>query len=166
VEELRRDMDVKTLKGGKKVVGIVRTELRGGGMDLCEIGSLVVTPWHPIKLDSGKWVFPAEVVEPKPMGCPAVYSILLGADSDSDAHSVCVGGVWCVTLGHGVTASSEKDVRAHAFLGSYDDCFAVMKKRMEGSSSGVMEATGIKRDGKAGLMSGFVWKQMAQVSRA
>lgn len=160
VEELRKDMAVTTLKGRRTVVAVVKTKLELGGMDLCEIGigGLVVTPWHPIKLASGLWKFPADAATPKRIACAAVSSILLQADSDADAHSVLIGGIWCVTLGHGVTTISERDARAHSFLGSWDKCYAAVESQLLNNPTGLVEAEGIRRSEKTGLLNGFLLK--------
>jgi hypothetical protein len=125
VEQLKRGMEIETMVGRRKVAAIVRTAVPSGGALLCKVGNLLVTPWHPVVF-SEKWSFPADIVVPEVMACDAVYSILLlresneNVEADANAHTIFVGGMWCVTLGHGITSSATGDVRAHAFLGNYE----------------------------------------------
>jgi len=105
LQELKRGMKVVTPKGTREVGAVVRTVIEGGRLMMCRIGELKVTPWHPIRIE-GKWVFPADVVEAQLEECDAVYSALLEADIDVDAHAFEVEGVTAVTLGHGLVASS------------------------------------------------------------
>ena len=155
VEELRRGMQVKTLNGTGVVDAVVRTSVRGGVLEMCRVGDLRVTPWHPIVVpESGKWVFPADVVKPETVVCDAIYSVLL-MPGDVDGHSVMVGGVWCVTLGHGLT-TVPGDVRVHGFLGDYR-AVATNLARMKGyhGELGVVDCAGLDRDEK-GLICGFI----------
>jgi hypothetical protein len=52
---------IKYLKKGDKVQGgiiecLVKTNVYGY-IDMIKIGTLIITPWHPIKLN-GNWIFP------------------------------------------------------------------------------------------------------------
>ncbi|KAK3375866.1 ribosomal protein L13e-domain-containing protein [Lasiosphaeria ovina] len=129
VSQLRRGMRVQTPRGARRVRAVLRTPVAGAAM--CVVGSseggeqLLVTPWHPVYY-AGGWRFPRDVQTTRAAALPvrftgSVYSVLLERDSDPDAHAILVGGVWAVTLGHGITtaAPAGDDVRAHAFLGSY-----------------------------------------------
>ena len=118
--------------------------------DLCLIGRLAVTPWHPVKFGDS-WVFPAKVCEPEPMACNYVYSILLEPSTGPGMHALNVEGVWCVTLGHGCTDS----VRSHPFLSDYTLVVESLS-RMEGySTHGVVDGAGVVRDEETGLVCGF-----------
>ncbi len=70
-----------------------------------------VTPWHPVEW-RGKWTFPvhcgASAVEP----CEATFNFVLDS-----RHSMLIGGVTCVTLGHGLVDEASGDVRASAYWG-------------------------------------------------
>lgn len=63
-----------------------------------------------------------------------------------------VGGVWCVTLGHGVVDGD--DVRAHGFFGDWERCVGELKGLPRGRN-GVVRCGGVKRDGVTGLACGF-----------
>jgi Hint-domain/VWA / Hh protein intein-like/von Willebrand factor type A domain len=168
VEQLKRGMEVMTLKGLRKVAAVVRTTSPSGEEHLCRIGDgLEITPWHPIRAQGqfqDKWVFPADIVAAQTRTCDAVYSILLMSSdaNDADAHSVSIGGVWCVTLGHGLLTSKNGDVRAHPFLGSYEKVLKEITK-LDGfyDADGVVESFGTKRtvDGK---ICGFIGEMEGQ----
>jgi hypothetical protein len=156
-------MKVMTLKGPREVAAIVRTSSSSGEELLCHIGDgLEITPWHPIRTqghDQDKWVFPCDVVTPQARPCDAVYSILLvsnGVD-DPDAHSVSIGGLWCVTLGHGLISSATRDIRAHAFLGNYEKVLNEISN-LDGfyDTDGVVRSSGTKRTAFDGAICGFI----------
>jgi len=154
LQELKRNMKVITPKGTRRVGAVVRTTIESRRLMMCRIGGLKVTPWHPIRIE-GKWVFPADVVEAQPEECDAVYTVLLEADADVDAHAFDVEGVTAVTLGHGLVASNGADVRAHPFFGSYTKVLDGLRD-LAGfeSEAGVVHCVGVHRD-SVGLVCGF-----------
>ncbi|KAI8628394.1 U-box domain-containing protein [Xylariaceae sp. FL1651] len=155
---LRQNMTVQTPLGPRRVRAVLKTRVRR--MLMCRVGELVATPWHPVKVDGvkllermeDKWVFPAKVAEQMLLYSGFVYSVLLQPDRDTDAHAVRIGGVWGVTLGHGLLSGD--DVRAHQFLGDYT---AVSKKLMMLGVDryGVFCSAGVKRDAGDGMVCGF-----------
>ncbi|KAI1852955.1 hypothetical protein JX265_012844 [Neoarthrinium moseri] len=114
VSGLRKDMMVLTPRGGRKVAAVLKTRVRE--IVLCNVDGLLITPWHPVKRDNG-WTFPGKVAKKGVRYSGAIYSVLLESDRDFEAHAIQVGGVWAVTLGHGIL--SGQDARAHRFLGDY-----------------------------------------------
>lgn len=172
VEQLKRGMEVMTLKGSRKVAAIVRTPCSSGKERLCHVGDgLAITPWHPIRAqgqNQDKWVFPIDIVAPQTSPCDAVYSILLVSNGakDVDAHSVFIGGVWCVTLGHGLTSSARGDIRAHAFLGNYERVLNGIS-RLDGFDDvdGIVTSGGTKRAQGNGTICGFIGEEGISKSR-
>ena len=154
LQELKRGMKVVTPKGTRRVGAVVRTAIKSGRLMMCRIGGLKATPWHPIRTE-GKWIFPANVVGTQLEECDAVYSALLEADADVDAHAFEVEGVTAATLGHGLVASSGADVRSHPFFGSYTKVLGGLKD-LAGfeSEDGVAHCVGVHRD-SVGLVCGF-----------
>ncbi|KAG8715917.1 hypothetical protein FRC11_012984 [Ceratobasidium sp. 423] len=142
VSELRRGTIVRTPNGTARVAAVLRTVRPGQTLNLCTIGQLVITPWHPV-CHNGSWVFPAQVNRPKLLPCDYVYSILLEPSPDPEAHSVFIEGTWCVTLGHGCT----DPVRAHPFLGNYARVVESLSQ-LEGyyDESGVIDCAGVIRN--------------------
>ena len=154
LQELKRGMKVVTPKGTRRVGAVVRTVIESERVTMCRIGELKVTPWHPVRI-GGKWVFPANVVEAQLEECDAIYSVLLEADADVDAHAFEVEGITAVTLGHGLVASKGGDARAHPFFGSHTKVLDSLKELagFEGED-GVAHCVGVHRD-PAGLICGF-----------
>ncbi|QRV95227.1 hypothetical protein RhiJN_23245 [Ceratobasidium sp. AG-Ba] len=151
LSDLRRGAVVRTPTGTAQVAAVLRTTCPGGIVDLCAIGELAVTPWHPVMHD-GVWMFPADVCKPRPTICEAVYSILLEPLQSPESHSIFIEGTWCVTLGHGCT----DPVRAHEFLGDYGKVVHALSK-MEGycSDEGIIESSGVLRSPASGRVCGF-----------
>jgi len=75
---------------------------------MCRIGKLVITPWHPIRIDD-RWVFPEDVCPLEDRMMPIVYNLVL-----SSGHVIDVEGTQTVTLGHEFTGHVVK----HEFFGS------------------------------------------------
>jgi hypothetical protein len=86
--------------------------------DGVEADTLQITPWHPVRVpvrvsgatDKWEWRFPdslGSAVEHS--DCDAIYSFVL-----EGGHTMVIGGVECVTLGHNFTG----DVVGHEYFGS------------------------------------------------
>ncbi|KAI1408614.1 hint-domain-containing protein [Hypoxylon sp. FL1857] len=159
IRKLRQGSRVHTPVGGRRVAAVLKTIVHGAVM--CKIGDLVVTPWHPIRVDHvGKepeWGFPADVVlaseQPQiVLYSGPIYSILLQVDQNVDAHVLNVGGVWAVALGHGVVRGS--DVRAHRFLGNHRKVSRAIA-RLQPGKDGVALSRGVRRRSGDGLVCGF-----------
>ncbi|RYO74953.1 hypothetical protein DL764_010635 [Monosporascus ibericus] len=149
--KLREGARVRTPLGSRRVVAILRTPVRR--VLTCRVGELLVTPWHPILNEDGRWVFPADVTARRVRYSGAIYSVLLQKDDNVAAHAVKVGGVWGVTLGHGLVTGDD-DVRAHPFFGDY----AKVLKSLESlglGRNGVKTCSGVEREVIGGLICGF-----------
>ncbi|KAF8518355.1 hint-domain-containing protein [Hysterangium stoloniferum] len=161
VKNLMRGVRVKTPKGSREVVAVLRTIMSDNKAHLCVLpNQLKITPWHPIAIDSDnglRWVFPNNCVEPEIQDCRAVYSLLLEPDSNVDAHGVYVQDILCVTLGHGLTVESPEitDIRAHEFLGSYE-CIMRSLASFTVSETGVFDIKHVLKDQTSGKICGFV----------
>ena len=70
-------------------------------------GGARLTPYHPVFHD-GSWVFPIDIAEMSERPCDSVYNIILRG-----AASVVVGGVPCISLGHGIEEGAAK----HPYFG-------------------------------------------------
>ena len=154
IRSLRKGVIIETLSGPRSVLAVLKTPVNQEIM--CRVGSLLVTPWHPISLDGGKnWVFPAETETPTTVrytGC--IYSILLQDDEANASHSLLLDDDICgVTLGHGILSGS--DIRAHSFFGNHAMVFSSLKRIGVDRKSGIAVGGGIQRDSQTGLVSGF-----------
>ena len=69
---------------------------------------LQLTEWHPVRDSRGRWRFPLLLGRRIARRLPAVYNLVLSRE-----HVALVGGVACVTLGHGL----EGPVVGHPFWG-------------------------------------------------
>ncbi|KAG8949154.1 hypothetical protein FRC04_008952 [Tulasnella sp. 424] len=158
VEHLLVGSSVKTPLGNAKVIGIVRTTSTDGSFDLCKLGDgLLITPWHPVYVSQeGTWRFPADVVTPRQTACNSVYSIVLEENQDPDGHAVFIGGIRCVTMGHGVVDPA--DVRSHPFLANHFSVMQALKAHPDFAKRPV-DAVGTVKDTETGLMCGFMWRQ-------
>ncbi|KEF63395.1 uncharacterized protein A1O9_01372 [Exophiala aquamarina CBS 119918] len=153
VKTLRPGMQVWTPMGGRQVVAVLKTNIRRNSQKLCQVGDLLVTPWHPFK-HQGQWVFPAQVADRTVGFRGSVYSVLLTPSRQPDAHAIEVSGQVCVTLGHGIM-KSPNDARAHGFFGNYRRV-AISLSRLNADRNGHLRCVGLQRDDRTGLACGFV----------
>ncbi|KGQ01713.1 hypothetical protein PAAG_11560 [Paracoccidioides lutzii Pb01] len=150
IRNLRPGTKVWTPVGPRRVKTVVATTVKN--MTLCKIGSLLITPWHPIQVERG-WVFPSNVSNHNTPFTGTVYSVLLDPSPNSDAHAIMVGNHVCVSLGHGVLSGS--DVRAHAFFGSYSNVVRSLAS-LSRDTNGRLRCSGMKRNSLTGLACGFI----------
>lgn len=154
IRKLRRNEQVCTPVGSRRVAAVLKTMVRGIAM--CKVGNLVVTPWHPVKIEDGMpWTFPVELLrdaeQPQVvLFSGPIYSVLLQPDCNIEAHILQIGSVWAVTLGHGLIRGD--DIRAHKFLGDYGKVKRALK-RLQPGKDGVALSSGVKR--RDGLVCGF-----------
>jgi hypothetical protein len=147
---LRKGTVVKTPAGPRRVAALLKTSVEREIM--CRIGTILVTPWHPLSNDSKDWFFPAYIADKPVRYSGAIYSVLLQQDQDCNAHAIYVNNMWGVTLGHGLLTGS--DIRAHQFFGNYamvTKSFAKMGIRKDG----VVIGGGVQRSGVNRTVSGF-----------
>ncbi|KAI1440620.1 hint-domain-containing protein [Annulohypoxylon stygium] len=159
VRNLRRGSAVHTPVGARLVAAVLKTEVCK--VLLCRVGDLAITPWHPIKIGHtrtvSQWGFPANLVLESGQSqimlySGYIYSVLLQPDCDSEAHALKFGGIWAVTLGHGMIHGS--DARAHLFLGDYEKV-AKSIAGLNPGEDGVALSSGVKRRHSDGLVCGF-----------
>ena len=91
------------------IVCILETRIRSGKTNLVNLfDGLIITPWHPIKTDSG-WEFPNNIKEPIMQSCESVISLVL-----DNNHVAFINNVPCVTLGH----HFKKGILDHSYYGT------------------------------------------------
>ncbi|KAK4176412.1 hint-domain-containing protein [Triangularia setosa] len=161
IGKLRRGMGVLTPRGERKVAAVMKTAVRRMGMVVAEGKKqrLLVTAWHPIRGDDGKWMFPGEMKGGRRVRYTGfIYSVMLERDEDVEAHAIMLGGggVWGVTLGHGMTGAgvAKGDVRAHGFFGNYDKVGKALA-RLHRLGNGLVLGGGVTRNLVDGLVNGF-----------
>ncbi|OPB36597.1 MFS permease [Trichoderma guizhouense] len=152
IKKLKSGIRVRTPLGPRKVVMVLKTKV--SSELLYRIGSLLVTPWHPLSMDGKNWDFPANMSDIPVLYTGFIYSVLLQPDRRSDAHAIRVADTWGVTLGHGILRGAA-DVRAHEFFGDYMRVRAGLMKLEAAGRKGVVKGGGIERDPMTGLVRGF-----------
>jgi hypothetical protein len=106
---------------------------------------LDITPWHPVRWNR-RWRFPMDVGScTKTLECDAVYNLVLDRN-----HTVLVGGVECITLGHGMC----DDVARHDYFGTQRVIDVLMT--CAGWENGAVElaANSVKRCEDTGIIIG------------
>ncbi|RFU78541.1 hypothetical protein TARUN_3692 [Trichoderma arundinaceum] len=151
MRKLKRGSRVRTPLGSRKVDMVLKTKV--SSETLYRIGSLLVTPWHPLSMDGKNWDFPANMSDIPVLYTGFIYSVLLQPDRRPDAHAIRVADAWGVTLGHGITRGA--DVRAHEFFGDYTRVRVGLMKLEDAGRKGVVKGRGIERDPMTGLVRGF-----------
>ncbi|KAH0492916.1 hypothetical protein TgHK011_007843 [Trichoderma gracile] len=151
IRKLKHGSRVLTPLGPRKVVMVLKTKVTSE--TLCRIGSVLVTPWHPLSTDGKSWDFPANMSDDAVLYTGCIYSVLLQPDRRPDAHAIRVGDAWGVTLGHGITRGT--DARAHEFFGDYRRVKMGLMKLESAGRKGVVQGRGVERDSTTGLVRGF-----------
>merc|ERR1712183_257062 len=147
MKDLTKGDKVLALGGAiAEVVCLVRTSCTNGRAMLVSLpGGAQVTAHHPVYLD-GAWRFPADLANSEECACEAVYSVVLNG-----APALLVGGVPCVSLGHGLQEGAAR----HPFFGTtrvLDDL-----QDAPGFGNGLLELQPslVVRDPETGLVSAF-----------
>jgi len=113
------------LSTGARVIALIKIACVHAQTPLVRLNDgLLITPSHPVWVagadaTTGKWVKPHRLAAPRLYSCNAVYNLVLDS-----VHVAEIGGVQCVTLGHGKTGEGVE----HAYFGSQkviDDLKAV-----------------------------------------
>ena len=128
---------VRSLSKGDKINGadgnaysilcVLRTKVNST-IDMVHFPSgLVITPYHPVKID-GTWVFPTNIGQTIKSYITEYFNFVL-----ESGHSMMVDGMECITLGH---ALKTNEVVSHDYLGTsaiIDDL-----KQMKGWNAGLV----------------------------
>ncbi|KIX92846.1 uncharacterized protein Z520_11510 [Fonsecaea multimorphosa CBS 102226] len=154
IKSLKVGMMVWTPTGPRAVAAVLKTRIHGQTQELCRVGELLVTPWHPIKYQ-GQWQFPNDVARSIVPFRGSVFSVLLAPFHHSDGHAVQIGGQICVTLGHGLVKRSKDDIRGHAFFGNYERV-AMSLWRLPLDKNGHFRCGGMLRNAQTGLACRFL----------
>ena len=118
---------------------------------LIKVGSLISTPYHPIK-QQGSWVFPIDVGSKERFtSIDYVYSFLLEKEGNSGkrGESMLIENVQCITYAHGIQGDS---VASHEFFGT-ENVVDVLQQ-MDGFETGLVTISGVQR-GPTGRIQGF-----------
>ena len=108
VRHIKAGDRVITPHGISRVNLILKTDCTGHTVDICRVGNLFVTPWHPI-MHHGVWKFPNELSNPVPTKCEVIYSFLL-----EEHHIMTIEHTNVICLAHGYT----EGILNHPFWGT------------------------------------------------
>eukprot|EP00049_Salpingoeca_infusionum_P014052 m.261898 g.261898 ORF g.261898 m.261898 type:complete len:241 (-) comp15582_c0_seq2:2710-3432(-) len=98
-----------------RVACVVRTRTLAGKVQMVNMGEDTwFTPYHPVHVQ-GQWRFPIDWRPAQVVHCEYVYDFVL-----EGAGSCIVGGVACVTFGHGLLSQTKEEQRVlkHKYFGS------------------------------------------------
>lgn len=98
-----------TTNSATNVIALVECNSYAQTQLMTQLGSLCITPWHPIRLNSGEWKFPADLTSPAPYQLNKVFNLVLDT-----GHTVEAEGVICCTLAHGF----QEDKVKHDYFGT------------------------------------------------
>lgn len=152
IEKVKSGMQVWTPLGSREVFAVVATKVVA--YEMCRIGELVITDWHPVFVN-GLWSFPYDLAVEWEFYTGIIYSLVLAGDEIPEAHAVRIGGTLVATLGHGVTeAETHGDARAHPFFGNYGKVVSSLEALATGLT-GEYISVGVDKDRETGLVCGF-----------
>ena len=107
---LKSGDSVKTKNGFKKIKCVIKTKCENDEAKLVKYNNLLVTPWHPIKINN-KWTFPATLnLKTDIYRCLYVYTFVL----EDFENNMIIEDTECITLGHGI---KNDPVATHSFWG-------------------------------------------------
>ena len=115
--------------------------------NLCKIGDLLITPYHPI-INNNSWKFPIDINSSINVECNYVINLVL-----EDRKSVNINNIICCTLAHGI----EGDVIGHPFFGT-DKIIDNFKETFPNEyQDGLVKSTNvIMRDKHTGLVMKYL----------
>ncbi|CAM4832467.1 unnamed protein product [Rotaria magnacalcarata] len=110
VKDIRRGDALKAPGGLESTVThVVKIKCATGKALMVTLDSgLVITPWHPIRID-GNWKFPHDIRHEKEIECQEMYNFVL-----DKCHIAIINGFECVTLGH----NFKGEVIEHPYYGT------------------------------------------------
>jgi len=146
VKDIKKDDVIMSANGDTtKVQCVVKTNCRDNKAKLVDLNGLLVTPWHPVRVDN-VWHFPSDLGNALVRYCPAVYSFVLESE-----HIMIINNTECVTLGH----SFKGPVVGHDYFGS--ERVINDLRNIDGWKNGIVELTtdSLIRDKETGLVCGI-----------
>ncbi len=110
-----------------KIVCVLRTRVNKE-IKLCEINSMLITPWHPV-FHKGRWMFPIDITKPTMTYVDYVYNVVV-----ENGVSLLVNDIECIGLGHNII---NDPVLQHPYYGTNKVINDM--KNMDGWESGFIE---------------------------
>jgi len=107
---------------------LIRSDKQSQPTQFCQVGSVVLTPTHPLVNPNGQWVHPKSVspIYEEQVNC--VYNVVLAPSTITGkrGQSILVDGQECVGLAHGIE-ESESTIAYDTFWGS-EEIVNVLKR--------------------------------------
>lgn len=112
-EQLKKGDAVATTPNGRgtsKVRCVIKTLCENNESFMVRLGDLLVTPYHPVRIN-GTWTFPIDLARGATIEeCPAIYSFIL-----ESGHILIIDGIECIGLAHNI---KDDPVATHEFFGT------------------------------------------------
>jgi hypothetical protein len=107
---------------------LIRSDKQSQPTQFCQVGSVVLTPTHPVLDPKGEWVHPKTVSPIYKEQVDCVYNLVLAPSTITGkrAQSILVDGQECIALAHGIEESVSK-VAYDTFWGS-EEIVNVLKR--------------------------------------
>lgn len=112
VKDLKKGDIVINSNGNRvTIVCVIKTRVHRKQAKMVKINNLVITPYHPIKIND-RWIFPCNHHQYRKHinFCNTVYNFVVSGD-----HMITINDIDVITLGHGLNDNS---VVRHPFLGT------------------------------------------------
>ena len=110
IDKITKNDKIVDVKGNiATVICIIKINCNGK-CSMVNIDGLLITPYHPIKLNN-EWIFPKDIDNNiTDYECDAIYNLIL-----NDHHTIVINNCISCTLGHNII---ENDVIKHPFFGT------------------------------------------------
>jgi Hint-domain/VWA / Hh protein intein-like len=146
VKQVKSGDYLSTPEGPARVLYKLESAVHSGCLEMFQIGKLIITPWHPVKL-AGAWTFPATV--------PSLKSVVLETFTVHNfvldlGHVITIEGTQVVTAGHSFTDS----ICAHPYFGT-----DLIRKDLSRFVEGTLRIAGVERD-EDGLVCGLLIEKL------
>lgn len=98
---------------------IIKTKPINGSAQMCKIGDLYITEWHPVNHD-GVWKWPNQITDTFNQRLDWYYNIILDqSNGETNAHSVIIENIECITMAHNIRSFDEQNsILEHSYFGT------------------------------------------------
>jgi hypothetical protein len=109
---------------------VIKTKVPNSQTNMCKIGDLFITNWHPIKYGD-TWVFPNQVTNVFAQNIDWYYNIILEQTNNLRPYSVIIENIECITMAHNIVNFDDtNDILQHNYFGNDSvtrdlECFIV-----------------------------------------
>ena len=147
IENLQRGDAIWTPKGPGRVVHVITFNSAKRAQPMSQMGTLSITPYHPVIGNDGQWKNPADLVGYSDRLLRTVHNLVLDYGHIIDAE-----GIQCVTLGHEFRGRGIE----HPFFGSEAAIEACLAKQAGYAEGRPLFHNCIATTGADGFVNGWV----------